>query len=98
MGQASPSSGDSCDGAACCCAFITDRFVAGDAGSHVHFFRLNRSRALRRAEVVEGVAPLACRVEVQIGHLDESGRCRRVTRKRPRRAPPVWHRLRAHRR
>ena len=39
-----------CDGAANCCAFITDRFVAGDSGGQVHFLRLeepnpgNRSR------------------------------------------------------
>jgi WD40 repeat protein len=29
-----------CDGAAYCCAFIGDRVVAGDAGGHVHFLRL----------------------------------------------------------
>ncbi len=29
-----------CDVAAYCCAFIADRIVAGDAGGHVHFLRL----------------------------------------------------------
>jgi hypothetical protein len=32
----------------------------------------NRSRALRRTEFVAEVAPLACRVAVLIGRLDES--------------------------
>jgi len=34
-----------CDGAACCCAFITDQVVAGDAGGHVHFLRLEEPKS-----------------------------------------------------
>ena len=35
----------SCDGAAYCCAFTIDRFVAGDAGGHVHFLRLEEPKS-----------------------------------------------------
>jgi NB-ARC domain/TIR domain/WD domain, G-beta repeat len=35
-----------CDGAAYCCAFITDdQFLAGDAGGHVHFLRLEEPKS-----------------------------------------------------
>ena len=34
-----------CDDPACCCAFVTDRFVAGDVGGHVHFLRLEEPKS-----------------------------------------------------
>jgi WD40 repeat protein len=35
-----------CDGAAYCCAFITDdRLIAGDAGGRVHFLRLEEPKS-----------------------------------------------------
>ncbi len=34
-----------CDGAVYCCAFIGNRFIAGDAGGHVHFLRLEEPRS-----------------------------------------------------
>ena len=33
-----------CDGAAYCCAFIADLIVAGDAGGHVYFLRLEEPK------------------------------------------------------